>query len=82
VPPLLELDRLAATHRQGMLELALPVEDSVKPRRIEIAGIADAHHSQKQIARPCIRRWGVWQGRRYLRQRVLSPPLFITTMKE
>jgi HSP20 family molecular chaperone IbpA len=52
VPPLLELGGLAATHRHGMLELTLPVKDGVKPRRIEIAGIADAHHSQKQIATP------------------------------
>jgi HSP20 family protein len=52
VPPLLELDDMAATHRHGMLELTLPVRDSVKPRRIEIAGIADAQHSQKQIATP------------------------------
>jgi len=51
VPPFLELDGMAATHRHGMLELTLPVKDSVKPRRIEIAGISDAQHSQKQIAR-------------------------------
>jgi HSP20 family protein len=36
VPQFVDLDRLTATHRHGMLHLAMPIKDSVKPRRIEI----------------------------------------------
>jgi HSP20 family protein len=36
VPQFVDLDKLTATHRHGMLHLALPLKDSVKPRRIEI----------------------------------------------
>ena len=36
VPQFVDLDKLAATHRHGMLTLALPIKDSVKPRRIEV----------------------------------------------
>jgi HSP20 family protein len=40
VPPFLNLDGMRATHRHGMLELMLPIKDSVKPRRIQIDGVA------------------------------------------
>jgi HSP20 family protein len=47
VPRILDLDAIRATHRHGMLVLTLPVKDSVKPRRIQIEGVAvDA---QKQL---------------------------------
>jgi HSP20 family protein len=36
VPQFVDLEKLTATHRHGMLRLALPIKDSVKPRRIEI----------------------------------------------
>ena len=36
VPQFVDLDKLTATHRHGMLRLALPIKDSVRPRRIEI----------------------------------------------
>ena len=36
VPQFLDLDKISASHRHGMLHLALPLKDSVKPRRIEI----------------------------------------------
>ena len=36
VPQFVDLDKLSATHRHGMLRLSLPIKDSVKPRRIEI----------------------------------------------
>lgn len=36
VPQFVDLDNLTATYRHGMLRLALPIKDSVKPRRIEI----------------------------------------------
>ena len=47
VPQFLDLERLAATHRHGMLELTVPIKDSVKPRRIQIEGVAEP---QRQIA--------------------------------
>jgi HSP20 family protein len=37
VPPFLDVEKMAATHRHGMLRLTLPLKDSVKPRRIQIA---------------------------------------------
>lgn len=46
VPQFLDLDRISATHRHGLLELTLPLRDSVKPRRIQIEGITE---SQKQL---------------------------------
>ena len=36
VPQFLDLEKITASHRHGMLELTLPLKDSVKPRRIEI----------------------------------------------
>ena len=36
VPQFLDLDRIKATHRHGLLQLTLPIKDSVKPRRVEI----------------------------------------------
>jgi HSP20 family protein len=36
VPQFLDLDKISASHRHGMLELTLPLKDSVKPRRIQI----------------------------------------------
>jgi HSP20 family protein len=36
IPPFLDLEKLSATHRHGMLRLTLPLKDSVKPRRVQI----------------------------------------------
>jgi HSP20 family protein len=47
VPQFVDLDKLSATHRHGMLRLALPIKDSVKPRRIEIQ---TAREDQRQLA--------------------------------
>ena len=41
VPPFLDIDRISAAHQHGMLQLTIPIKDSVKPRRIQIAGVAD-----------------------------------------
>ena len=41
VPQFVDLDKLTATHRHGMLRLALPIKDSVKPRRIDIQAQQD-----------------------------------------
>jgi HSP20 family protein len=46
VPQFLDLDKLTATHRHGMLQLTVPLKDSVKPRRIQIASAAE---EQKQL---------------------------------
>jgi HSP20 family molecular chaperone IbpA len=40
VPRFLDLEGIRATHRHGMLVLTLPLKESVKPRRIQIDGVA------------------------------------------
>lgn len=40
VPQFLDLEKVTASHRHGMLQLTIPLKDSVKPRRIQIA-VAD-----------------------------------------
>ena len=40
IPQFLDLDKLTASHRHGMLRLTLPLKESVKPRRIQIEGQA------------------------------------------
>lgn len=37
VPQFLDLDKIGASYKHGMLRLTLPVKESVKPRRVEIA---------------------------------------------
>ncbi len=46
VPPFLDVDKLSASHRHGMLRLTLPLKDSVKPRRVAIDTQAE---DQKQL---------------------------------
>src|SRR5689334_962318 len=36
IPQFLDLEKLTASHRHGMLRLTLPLKDSVKPRRVQI----------------------------------------------
>ena len=36
IPQFLDLEKLTASHRHGMLRLTVPVKESVKPRRIQI----------------------------------------------
>ena len=36
VPQFLDVEKLSASHRHGMLRLALPLKESVKPRRVQI----------------------------------------------
>lgn len=43
VPRFLDLDKMTASYRHGMLELRLPLKESVKPRRIPIIEDADAN---------------------------------------
>ncbi len=36
IPQFLDVEKLSASHRHGMLRLTLPLKESVKPRRIQI----------------------------------------------
>jgi HSP20 family protein len=36
IPQFLDLEKLTASHRHGMLRLTVPVKESVKPRRVQI----------------------------------------------
>jgi HSP20 family protein len=36
IPQFLDVEKLSASHRHGMLRLTIPPKDSVKPRRIQI----------------------------------------------
>ena len=45
VPPFLDLEKVSASHRHGMLQLTIPVKESVKPRRVQIA----VGHEQPQL---------------------------------
>ena len=47
IPQFLDLERVTASHRHGMLRLTVPLKESVKPRRIQIATEAEEH---KQLA--------------------------------
>ena len=37
IPQFLDLEKLSASNRHGMLQLTLPLKESVKPRRVHIA---------------------------------------------
>lgn len=45
IPQFLDLDKLSASHRHGMLRLSLPLKESVKPRRVQI----DTQDSQQSL---------------------------------
>lgn len=47
VPQILDLSGITASHRHGMLALTIPLKDSVKPRRVQIDGVAA--DAQKQL---------------------------------
>ena len=47
VPQILDLSGITASHRHGMLALTIPLRDSVKPRRVQIDGVAA--DAQKQL---------------------------------
>jgi len=46
LPPFLDIDKLNAAYRHGMLQLTIPLKESVRPRRIEIA---NATEDRKQL---------------------------------
>jgi HSP20 family protein len=47
IPQFLDLEKLIASHRHGMLRLTLPLKESVKPRRVQIETQVE---DQKQLA--------------------------------
>jgi HSP20 family protein len=47
IPEFLDLDKIRASHKYGMLRLTVPLKESLKPRRIQIEEVAD---DRKQIA--------------------------------
>ena len=47
VPQFLDIEKLSASHRHGMLRLTLPLKESVKPRRVQIETQVE---DQKQLA--------------------------------
>ena len=49
VPRILDLDAIRATHKHGMLVLTIPLKESVKPRRVQIEGVATDTPQQKQL---------------------------------
>lgn len=49
VPRFLDLDRMTASHRHGLLVLTLPIREAVKPRRIEIGVEAGETQKNKEL---------------------------------
>ena len=47
IPQFLDVEKLTASHRHGMLRLTLPLKESVKPRRVQIETQME---DQKQLA--------------------------------
>ena len=47
IPQFLDLEKMTASHRHGMLRLTLPLKESVKPRRVPIETEVE---DQKQLA--------------------------------
>ena len=51
IPQFLDLDRMTAAHHHGMLQLTVPIKDSVKPRRIQIAGLGEERQRLEETNR-------------------------------
>ena len=47
IPQFLDLEKMTASHRHGMLRLTLPLKESVKPRRVQIE---TQFEDQKQLS--------------------------------
>jgi HSP20 family protein len=47
IPQFLDVEKLTASHRHGLLRLTLPLKESVKPRRVQIETQVE---DQKQLA--------------------------------
>jgi HSP20 family protein len=46
VPQFVDVEKVSASHRHGLLELTLPLKESMKPRRIQIETTAPAETKQ------------------------------------
>ena len=46
IPQFLDLEKISATHRHGMLELTVPIKEAIKPRRIQISA---GNEDRKQL---------------------------------
>lgn len=44
MPQFLDLEKITASHKHGLLRLTIPLKESVKPRRIQIEGVGDKKH--------------------------------------
>ena len=51
IPQFLDLDRMTAAHHHGLLQLTVPIKDSVKPRRIQIAGLGEERQRLEETNR-------------------------------
>ena len=51
IPQFLDLDRMTAAHHHGMLQLTVPIKDSVKPRRIQITGLGQERQRLEETNR-------------------------------
>src|SRR5215207_9427255 len=63
LPQFLDLDKLQASHRHGLLQLSVPLKESVKPRRIEIQ-TSSGDRKQLTTAWPTARNGTLGAGRR------------------
>lgn len=53
IPQFLDLEKISATHRHGMLELTVPIKEAIKPRRIQIsAGNEDRRQLKSEDREP------------------------------
>lgn len=50
IPQFLDVERLSASHWHGLLRLTLPLKESVKPRRIQIATQPEPHKELTGVA--------------------------------
>lgn len=50
LPPFLDVEKISAAHRHGLLQLTIPLKESVKPRRLQIRAEADHPVEAKQLA--------------------------------
>ena len=55
MPQFLDLDKIGASHRHGMLELTIPIKDAVKPRKIQISGGGEDRKQLKADERELVR---------------------------
>jgi HSP20 family protein len=55
IPQFLDLDKINAAHRHGMLELTIPIKDAVKPRKIQISSGSEERNQLQPHDREFVR---------------------------